>query len=126
MGVALDRFRHTEEARRCYRLTGGEMHAMGQQRLAVSYRRNGEKQEAAAVWQEMIRCREGGVTPYIELAKYYEHTEADIPAALEMVRRAIAMMSEPSLFEESSVQETRNALQYRYDRLRRKLESRRE
>lgn len=126
MGVALDRFRHTEEARRCYRLTGGEMHAMGQQRLAVSYRRNGEKQEAAAVWQEMIRCREGGVTPYIELAKYYEHTEVDIPAALEMVRRAIAMMSEPSLFEESSVQETRNALQYRYDRLRRKLESRRE
>ncbi len=121
MGVALDRFRHTEEARRCYRLAGGEMHAQGQQRLAVSYRRSGEKQEAAAVWQEMIRCREGGVTPYIELAKYYEHQEKDVRAALDMVRRAIAMMSEPSLFEETSVQETRNALQYRYDRLKRKL-----
>jgi len=121
MGVALDRFRHTEEARRCYRLAGGEMHAQGQQRLAVSYRRNGEKQEAAAVWQEMIRCREGGVTPYIELAKYYEHQEKDIRAALDMVRRAISMMSEPSLFDETSVQETRNALQYRYDRLKRKL-----
>lgn len=121
MGVALDRFRHTEEARRCYRLAGGTMHAQGQQRLAVSYRKSGEKQAAAEVWQEMIRRREGGVTPYVELAKHYEHHAKDIPAALDMVRRAIAMMSEPSLFDEPSVQETRNALQYRYDRLKRKL-----
>ena len=42
-------------------------------------------------------------------------------AALDMVRRAIAMTSEPSLFEDASVQEARNALQYRYDRLKRKL-----
>jgi len=125
MGVALDRFRHTEEARRCYRLAGGAMHAQGQQRLAASYRKSGERQEAAAVWQEMIRLREGGVTPYIELAKHYEHQEKDIPAALDMVRRAISMMSEPTLFDEASVQDTRNALQYRYDRLKRKLEGRR-
>lgn len=125
MGVALDRFRHTEEARRCYRLAGGTMHAQGQQRLAVSYRRSGEKQEAAAVWQGMIARREGGVTPYVELAKFYEHTQKDVPAAMDMVRRAIAMMSEPSLFDEPSVQEMRNALQYRYDRLKRKLGDRR-
>ena len=126
MGVALERFRHTEEARRCYRLAGGEMHAQGQQRLAVSYRRSGEKQEAAAVWEGMIRRREGGVTPYIELAKHYEHQLKDVPAALDMVRKAIAMLAEPSLFEEASVQEARNALQYRYDRLKRKLDGRRE
>lgn len=126
MGVALDRFRHTEEARRCYRLAGGAMHAQSQQRLAVSYRRSGEKEAAAEVWQGMIRRREGGVTPYIELAKHYEHQEKDVPAALDMVRRAIAMMSEPSLFDEPSVQETRNALQYRYDRLKRKLGDRRD
>ncbi len=121
MGVALDRFRHTEEARRCYRLAGGAMHARGQEKLAASYRRSGEKDEAAAVWRGMIQRREGGVTPYVEMAKYYEHQCRDIPAALDMVRRAIALISEPSLFEESSVQEMRNALQYRYDRLRRKL-----
>ncbi|MBR3764792.1 MAG: ribonuclease H-like domain-containing protein [Clostridia bacterium] len=120
MGVALDRFRHTEEARRCYRLAGGEMHAQGQERLAASYRRCGEKEEAAQVWLGMIARREGGVTPYVEMAKYYEHQRKDIPAALEMVRRAIALVSEPSLFDETSVQEARNALQYRYDRLRRK------
>jgi len=119
--VALDRFRHTEEARRCYRLAGGTMHAQGQQRLAVSYRRSGEKQEAASVWQGMIDRREGGVTPYIEMAKYYEHTLRDVPAALDMVRRAIGMMSEPTLWEEPAVQQTRDALQHRYDRLKRKL-----
>ena len=121
MGVALDRFRHTEEARRCYRLAGGEMHAQGQERLAASYRRSGEKDAAAEVWLGMIARREGGVTPYVELAKYYEHQQKDIPAALDMVCRAIALVSEPSLFDETSVQEARNALQYRYDRLKRKL-----
>ena len=121
MGVALDRFRHTEEARRCYRLAGGSMHAQGQERLAASYRRSGEKDAAAEVWQGMIARREGGVTPYVELAKYYEHQKRDVPAALDMVRRAIAMVSEPTLFADPSVQEAENALQYRYERLRRKL-----
>ena len=121
MGVALDRFKHTEEARRCYRLAGGSMHAQGQQRLAVSYRRGGDRAEAAKIWLGMIRRREGGVMPYVELAKYYEHTEKDASAALDMVRQAISVMSEPSLFDDASVQETRNALQYRYERLKRKL-----
>ena len=123
MGVALERFRHPEEARRCYQLAGGRMHAQGQEKLAASYRRSGNRAEAAEVWQEMIRRREGGVTPYVELAKYYEHSERDVPAALDMVRQAIAMMAEPSLFDSPSVQEERNALQYRYDRLKRKLDA---
>ena len=113
MGVALDRFRHTEEARRCYRLAGGAMHAQGQEKLAASYRRSGDRDAAAEIWRGMIDRREGGVTPYVELAKYYEHQRRDIPAALDVVRRAIALVSEPSLFEDASVQEARNALQYR-------------
>ena len=123
MGVALERFRHPEEARRCYQLAGGRMHAQGQEKLAASYRRSGNRAEAVEVWQGMIRRREGGVTPYVELAKYYEHSERDVPAALDMVRQAIAMMAEPSLFDSPSVQEERNALQYRYDRLKRKLDA---
>ncbi len=122
MGVALDRFRHTEEARRCYRLAGGAMHAQGQERLAASYRRGGERAEAARIWQGMVDRHEGGITPYVELAKYYEHTEKDIPAALHMVRQAIAFISEPTLFDDASVQEAKNALQYRYERLKRKLD----
>ncbi len=120
MGVALDRFRHTEEARRCYELAGGTMHAASQSRLAQSYRRSGEREAAVRVWQGMIRRREGGIAPYVELAKYYEHAEKDYAAALDVVRQAMIRLAEPTLFEDSSVQEERNALQYRYDRLRRK------
>ena len=120
MGVALDRFRHTEEARRCYQLAGGAMHAASQSRLAQSYRRCGEKEEAVRIWQGMISRREGGTAPYIELAKYYEHTAKDYEAALDVVRQAMIRLSEPTLFEDTAVQEERNALQYRYERLRRK------
>ena len=120
MGVALERFHHGAEARRCYELAGGEMHAASQGRLAQSYRRSGERDEAVRVWQEMIRRREGGVAPYVELAKYYEHTAKDYAAALETVRKALILLAEPTLFEDASVQAARNALQYRYDRLKKK------
>ena len=72
----------------------------------------------------MIVRREGGITPYVELAKHYEHAEKDYQAALNVVRQALIRLAEPTLFEDASVQEARNALQYRYDRLRRKQESR--
>ncbi len=120
MGVALERFDHVEEARRCYALSGGSMHAQGQIRLAQSYRKRGEMQEAVKIWQQMISLHEGGVTPYIELAKYYEHQARDCAAALHMTRRAMMLLAEPSFFETPTVQAEKNALQYRYDRLKRK------
>lgn len=120
MGVALDRFHHAEEARRCYELAGGTMHAASQSRLATSYRKSGERGEAVRIWQEMIRRREGGVSPYVELAKHYEHVEKDYAAALEVVRKALMLLAEPTLFEDASVQEERNALQYRYERLKKR------
>lgn len=122
MGVALDRFRHTQEARRCYQLAGGTMHAASQSRLAQSYRRSGERDEAVRVWEEMIRRREGGITPYVELAKHHEHVRKDYAAALGIVRQAMMRLSEPTLFEDSAVQAERNALQYRYERLKRKAQ----
>lgn len=122
MGVALDRFRHTEEARRCYQLAGGTMHAASQSRLAQSYRRSGERAEAVRVWQGMIARREGGTAPYIELAKHYEHAEKDYEAALDVVRQAMIRLSEPTLFEDSAVQDERNALQYRYERIKKKAQ----
>ncbi len=120
MGVALDRFHHAEEARRCYELAGGSMHAASQSRLASNYRKCGERAEAVRVWQGMIAHREGGISPYVELAKHYEHVEKDYAAALEVVRKALVLLAEPTLFEDCAVQDARNALQYRYDRLRRK------
>ncbi|MBQ7865825.1 MAG: hypothetical protein IJ350_05580 [Clostridia bacterium] len=45
----------------------------------------------------------------------------DIPSALEMTRRALMLLAEPTLFDDEAVQETRNAVQYRYDRLKSRL-----
>ena len=100
MGNALQRTRHGEEARRCYRLIpAGRLHGEGQLRLAGSWRRSGRKDEAVEVWRQMLRRREGGPLPYVELAKYYEHTAHDTEEALRMTRMAMAVMAEPSLLE---------------------------
>ena len=121
----LERIRRTEEARHCYRLARqGKMGGFAGTALAMSYRRSGEKEAAAGVWREMIRERRGGITPYVELAKYEEHFRRDYAAALDLTERALALASEPVLREDGTVQEHKNELQYRRQRLLRKLKER--
>ena len=125
MGRALEKINHTEYARRCYRLARpGRMGASAGAALAMSYRRSGEREEAAEIWREMVRERKGGAEPYVELAKYEEHVRRNIPEALEWTEKALMLLSEPSLREGESVQETKNELQYRRQRLLRKLKER--
>ena len=122
MGRALERVDQTERARKCYRLArGGRMGDLAGSALAVSYRRSGQREEAAEVWREMIREGRGGAAPYVELAKYEEHIRRDLPAALELTEQAIARISEPGLRQDEAVQEMKNELQYRWQRLKRKL-----
>ncbi len=122
MGRALERVEKTEQARRCYRLASrGRMGDLASSALAVSYRRGGQREEAAEVWREMIREGRGGAAPYVELAKYEEHVRRDIPAALKLTEQAIARISEPGLGRDDAVQEMKNELQYRWQRLKRKL-----
>lgn len=127
MGRALERIHLTENARQCYRLARkGRMGDSAGTALAASYRRSGEREEAAGIWREMINERRGGITPYVELAKYEEHIRRDLPAALELTEQAQALLSEPALRESGTVQETKNELQYRRQRLMRKLKEQRE
>lgn len=122
MGVALERMRHPEEARRCYRLaSGGVMRVPGQLRLAGSLRRAGDRTEATNIWLGMIVRREGGVLPYIEMAKHYEHITRDVPAALDMTRRALMLLAEPSLLEPPETARYREDLTKRYERLKSKM-----
>ena len=122
MGRALERLDQTENARQCYRLARrGRMEELAGTALAVSYRRTGEREQAARIWQEMIREGKGGIMPYVELAKYEEHVRRNIPAALELTEKAMIRLSEPGLREEETVQQAQNELQYRYQRLRRKM-----
>ena len=125
MGRALERINRTENARHCYRLARrGRMGDSAGTALAMSYRRAGEKEQAAEIWREMIRERRGGVLPYVELAKYEEHVRRDVKAALELTEKAMLLLSEPVLREGGTVQETKNELQYRRQRLMRKLKER--
>ena len=84
----------------------------------------GDREGAKEIWLDMARRREGGITPYVELAKYYEHTAGDLDAALEMTLKAIQLLSDLPDGGRGAVQETENALEYRYDRLRRKRSER--
>ena len=125
MGRALERINRTENARHCYRLARrGRMGDSAGAALAMSYRRGGAREQAAEVWREMIRDRRGGIVPYVELAKYEEHVRRDIPAALELTEKALLLISEPTLREGKTVQESKNELQYRRQRLIRKLKER--
>lgn len=122
MGRALERIHRTENARHCYRLARkGRMGDRAGAALAASYRRSGDREEAAEIWREMIRERRGGADPYVELAKYEEHIRRDPAAALKLTEQALALLSEPRLRESGTVQETKNELQYRRQRLLRKL-----
>ena len=122
MGRALEKLERTEDARRCYRLARrGRMGDLAGSALAVSYRRTGEREEAVRVWQEMVRERRGGIEPYVELAKYEEHVRRNYPAALDWTEQAMIRLSEPSLRADGTVQQLQNELQYRYQRLKRRI-----
>ncbi|MBR2853677.1 MAG: ribonuclease H-like domain-containing protein [Clostridia bacterium] len=126
MGRALERINRTENARCCYRLARkGRMGDSAGAALAMSYRRSGDREEAAKIWREMIHEHRGGITPYVELAKYEEHIRKDPSAALKLTEQALALLSEPALRESRTVQEEKNELQYRRQRLTRKLKEQR-
>ena len=125
MGRALEKTRHPENARRCYTLAQrGKMGTEASRALAVSYRRSGDREEAAGIWREMIARRQGGAEPYIELAKYEEHVRRNPEAALALTEKAFLLLCEPGLEDGPAVQELKNAVQYRYQRLQRKLKER--
>ena len=122
MGRCLERFSRPEEARRCYRLAAaGRMGAEASAALAHSWRRAGDRAQAAEIWRKMIAEKRGGAQPYIELAKYLEHGLRDPRAALEVTEQALILLSEVRLREDASVQDTEKELQYRRRRLKRKL-----
>ena len=80
----------TEGARMCYRAADrGTVSALARGKMAESYRRAGEWDEAEGVYLQMIRDRQGGVYPLVALAKIREHKKRDIPAAIEYTQQAI-------------------------------------
>jgi len=64
--------------------------------LSLLHKRAGEWPQAVALWQEML-VPDGGngrdIFPLVELAKWCEHREHDCRRALDLSRRALAMLT---------------------------------
>ena len=83
---------------------------------AYNFKRHGEWKEAVRLWEQLEgRSGREEYWAHIELAKYYEHRQTDLSAALRHAQAAV----EVSPYGQSH-QERLNA---RLDRLRRKLNS---
>ncbi|HEY64026.1 MAG TPA: tetratricopeptide repeat protein [Caldilineae bacterium] len=96
---------------RCYALS----------RLGTLLKRQGRREEAAALWQEWITSVPGDdVTPFVELAKHCEWHERDLEAALMWSQwaRQIVEGWPPGYRRDVTLGE----LDHRISRLRRKLE----
>ena len=80
----------TQQARACFKILGhSTLSPQAHLYLSSSYKRGREWDEAAALWKDMIARGEGGVWPYIELAKYYEHVRRDYDRAQRCAAAAL-------------------------------------
>ena len=80
----------TQQARACFKILGHS--TLSRRRTCICRRAtsaDGSGTEAAALWKDMIARGEGGVWPYIELAKYYEHMRRDYGRAQRCAAAAL-------------------------------------
>lgn len=123
VGRTLLRGGRTQQARACFKILGhSTLSAQAHMHLATSYKKEKEWAEAVRTWQNMIAQGAGGVSPYIELAKYYEHIERDAGRALSYANGALryALNAAPLWGADERQLEL---IRRRIDRLRRKQEN---
>ena len=120
VGRTLLRGGHTEEGRRCHRILGmSSMSSQAHMVLSASYKKSREWASSVETWTAMIARGEGGTWPYVELAKYYEHTERDYARALRYAGAALsrALNLSPLGGDDAEIA----TLRKRVERLKRKL-----
>lgn len=111
-----------DKAQKCYRLAAhGAWRTNAFQALAAQEKRKGNAYRATRLYAAMLARGDDPVAACEGLAKLYEHQLGSVAQALAYTRQALLILSEPGLRETEAVQSTRNALQYRYARLRRRL-----
>lgn len=120
IGRTLMRSGHVQKARTCFRMIGrGSMAAQAQLHLAVSHKKEKEWMQVVSTCQDMISCGLGGVWPYIELSKYYEHIAKDNARALRYANSAlIYALNTLSLKDED--ENHLDAIRRRIERLKKK------
>lgn len=119
---ALQKQGETQAASKCYRMSAkGAMRQQAFHAIAADEKRHGHTEAAIKLYQAMLRRGDDPVGACEALAKLYEHQLRSPAEALTYTRQALLLLSEPSLFCDTAVQQRQVALQYRYTRLRRKL-----
>ncbi|MBN1895252.1 ribonuclease H-like domain-containing protein [bacterium] len=88
--------------------------------LGFAFKRSADWTRAVEVWEQLAQSQAFSITPYEELAKYYEHRAANYQAAADIVRRALARISVLSELRPEQYLEDRKDLEYRLARLERK------
>ena len=122
IGKMLLRTGHKEKGRRCLRMaSSGMMFAKSYMALSQSYKKDRDWPQAVSSWQDMIARGEGGVWPYIELAKYHEHIEKDCEMALFYAQYALRFSLNRSLLGREGAEQN-DLIIKRIARLKRKLE----
>ncbi len=90
VGRTLLRSGCTDKGRRCLKLVGqSPVSEMAYTALSLSYKKDRDWEHAVSSWHEMISHGEGGIFPYVELAKYYEHIVKDYDQALRFSQYAL-------------------------------------
>ena len=83
VGKTLLRTGNKDRGRACLRIIGcSSLSAQAHMHLAASYKKDSEWTQALSSWKEMISRGEGGIWPYVEASKYYEHVKKDNEKAL--------------------------------------------
>ena len=89
LGRALEKRGSDKRALECFRASShGLMAARASTSMSMMLKRRRALDEAMAVWRDMQARGLGGLMPYIELSKAYEHRLHDYRAALNEVERA--------------------------------------
>lgn len=120
VGKTLLRGGQTERARRCFRILGrSSMSSQAHMYLASSYKKERDWKNTLDICNHMIISGAGGIWPYIELAKYYEHIDKDIPRALRYARGALQYLLNTAPLS-ASIDDDQSRILKRIERLRRK------
>lgn len=89
LGRALERGGQRERALDCFKASAhGLLAARASTSMSMMLKRDRALDEAMVVWRDMEARGLGGLMPYIELSKAYEHRLRDYRAALDEVERA--------------------------------------
>lgn len=114
LGRIYERRGRHEGARSCYRAADqGALSALARGSMAESYRKSGDWEEAARIYQRMIAAHQGGIAPLIAMAKICEHRKRDIAAAIEYTRRAISLAAERDDGDMAALQKRYQRLMYK-------------